>query len=138
MGMRYLLDSHAFIWLTNTSRRLPEQLRSHLLLTTQRLLVSSVSAMEVSTKYHLGKWPEVAPLVSLGDWMQTLHLFQADALPVTTEHALLAGSLDWSHKDPFDRLLAAQAMVEDVPLVSADTAFSSLPGLKVVWADPGI
>ena len=135
--MRYLLDTHAFIWLVLTPERLAEPMRDHLKSTKQRLLVSSVTAMEASTKHHIGKWPEVKPIITPGDWMQTLHLLQADELPVNTEHALLAGGLDWGHKDPFDRLLAAQAMVEDVPLVSADAAFSSLPGLKVVWSEPG-
>ncbi len=52
---------------------------------------------------------------------------------VADDHALLAGSLDWAHRDPFDRMLAAQAMIESLVLVSADDVFSDLRGLTVVW-----
>jgi len=138
VGMRYLLDTHTFIWLMLSPERLPEPMRVHLKSSAQHRLVSSVTAMEATTKFRLGKLPEVAPLMPPGAWVSALYRLMADPLSITTEHALLAGSLDWSHKDPFDRLLAAQAMMEDIPLVSADAAFSSLPGLKVVWADPGI
>jgi PIN domain nuclease of toxin-antitoxin system len=54
-------------------------------------------------------------------------------LPISTEHALAPGALEWEHRDPFDRALAAQAMREGVPLVTRDRAFAELPGLTVIW-----
>ncbi|MDR0284878.1 MAG: PIN domain-containing protein [Propionibacteriaceae bacterium] len=59
---------------------------------------------------------------------------RATVLPVTDEHGILAGHLDWSHKDPFDRMLAAQAVLEDATLVSADAAFDSAPGVRRLWS----
>jgi PIN domain nuclease of toxin-antitoxin system len=57
----------------------------------------------------------------------------ATSLPLSVEHCLLAGSLAWAHRDPFDRFLAAQAIVEDAILVTKDAAFSQLPGLNHRW-----
>lgn len=54
-------------------------------------------------------------------------------LAVTSRHALDAGQLAWQHRDPFDRMLAAQAMVESAALVTADRAFADLPGVHVLW-----
>ena len=64
---------------------------------------------------------------------ENLAHFGADELPVTARHALAAGSLAWDHRDPFDRMLAAQSILESIPLVSADAAFSGLAGLRTVW-----
>ncbi len=54
-------------------------------------------------------------------------------IDVTTAHALRAGTLTWTHRDPFDRMLAAQALMEDLTLVSTDPAFSDFPGLRLIW-----
>jgi PIN domain nuclease of toxin-antitoxin system len=56
----------------------------------------------------------------------------ASALPITVEHAVFAGSLRWTHRDPFDRLLVAQAMLEDATLVTVDSAIAGLPSLRVL------
>jgi len=63
------------------------------------------------------------------------HVDRLDAirLPITEEYALLAGKLEWAHRDPFDRMLAAQAMVESLTLVTDDLAFPGLPGLATTW-----
>ncbi|WP_402461642.1 type II toxin-antitoxin system VapC family toxin [Isoptericola aurantiacus] len=131
MGVTYLLDTHAFVWLLGSPERLSESLRPELASTANRLLVSSVSAMEVATKVRLGKFPEAAGLV--GAWDRRVDDLDAETLDLTTAHALNAGSMAWEHRDPFDRLLAAQAVVENVTLVTADPAFGTLPGLRTAW-----
>jgi PIN domain nuclease of toxin-antitoxin system len=133
---RYLIDTHIFLWLVSTPWRLPEMTSRRLAAPGVRLLVSSVSAMEIATKVRLDKLPEALPLVTDSAWKEVLCQLRADELSITTRHSLLAGSLAWSNRDPFDRILAAQAILEDVPLISADSAFVSTPGLTVVWKIP--
>jgi PIN domain nuclease of toxin-antitoxin system len=131
VGVTYLLDTHAFVWLLGSPARLTDAVLSDLTSTANRLLVSSVSATEVATKVRLGKFDEAASLV--GAWDRRVDDIDADPLDLTTAHALYAGSMAWVHRDPFDRLLAAQAMVENITLVTADPAFGNLRGLRTVW-----
>ncbi|MPV50981.1 PIN domain-containing protein [Pseudactinotalea sp. HY160] len=131
MGVTYLLDTHTFVWLLGASRRIPSALRAELADRNTRLLVSAVSAMEVATKVRLGKFDEAEPL--LAAWSRRMADIEAEPLDLTTEHALYAGSLRWDHRDPFDRLLAGQAIVENIPLVTRDSAFATLTGLQRRW-----
>jgi len=131
VGVRYLLDTHVFLWLLGTPELVPDVLRDDLAHPDHELLVSAVSAMEVATKVRLGKLEPARHLVAT--WSARVHDLRAHELSITTEHALLAGSLDWAHRDPFDRLLVAQGLVENVPLVTSDAAMSALPGLRVRW-----
>jgi PIN domain nuclease of toxin-antitoxin system len=87
--------------------------------------------VEISTKQRLGQLPQADGIVST--YTRNLHRLRAVELPVTAEHALLAGRLDWDHSDPFDRMLAAQAMIESLTLVTRDVAFASLPGIRTLW-----
>lgn len=131
MAVGVLLDTHAFVWAVTA----PERLSSHALDViadpTVPLLVSAATAWEISIKHRSGRWPEVAPLLRQFD--RLADGLGATQLPITSEHALSAGSLDWQHADPFDRALAAQAMREGVALVSRDPAFASLLGLTRLW-----
>lgn len=131
MGVTYLLDTHAFVWLLGSPDRIDEPLRSELGSTANRLLVSAVSAMEVATKVRLGRFDEAGSLVST--WERRVDDIDAEPLDLTTAHTLHAGSMPWAHRDPFDRLLAAQAIVENVVLVTIDTAFSTLPAVRTAW-----
>lgn len=131
MGMTYLLDTHSFVWLLSSPDRMTESLRTELRSTANRLLVSAVSAMEVATKVRLGKFDAAAPLVST--WDRRVDDIDAESLDLTTAHALHAGSMPWNHRDPFDRLLAAQAIVENVVLVTADSAFTTNSAVRTAW-----
>jgi PIN domain nuclease of toxin-antitoxin system len=127
----YLLDTHAFVWLLSSPDRMTPALRTELGSTANRLLVSAVSAMEVATKVRLGKLDAAATLVST--WERRVDDLDAETLDLTTAHALHAGSMPWAHRDPFDRLLAAQAIVENVVLVTTDAAFGTLPDVRTAW-----
>ena len=96
-----------------------------------RLCVSSATAMEIATKVRLGKLGVAEPL--LATWFDRLGEIEADELPITSRHALLAGSLTWHHRDPFDRFLAAQSMADGLPLVTRDPVLRALPGLHTHW-----
>jgi PIN domain nuclease of toxin-antitoxin system len=92
--------------------------------------VSAISAYEMSQKYRLGKWPEVEPyLEGLERWAAATNI---SILNVTPRHAIRAGLLAGAHRDPFDRMLVAQAMVEGLSLVSKDGWLRGM-GAEVVW-----
>jgi PIN domain nuclease of toxin-antitoxin system len=128
--MKVLLDTHALVWWLLDDPSLSRKARVAIADSTNRVLVSTISAFEIATKHRLGKWPEVAPLVKLFGPLVLAEQFEL--LPVSQDHALLAGTFDMLHKDPFDRLLAAQARCEGLILISADTAFDSFP-VERLW-----
>jgi PIN domain nuclease of toxin-antitoxin system len=118
-----VLDTHVLAWAISDSGRIPKRARD-LIATANRLWVSAISFYEIGQKVRLGKWPQMAGHVQalrgrLED--QGAHLKAIDDAV-----ALRAASLDWPHRDPFDRLIAATAMELDVFLVSADAQFDSL------------
>lgn len=131
MGVSYLLDTHVVIWLTSSHRNPPASLVAALESGDGRPLASAVSAFEIATKVRLGKLDEARTLAD--SWDTLIPHFGAGNLALNDRHALLAGRLDWDHKDPFDRLLAAQAIAEGLTLVTADKAFQDLPGLSILW-----
>jgi len=126
-----LLDTHVLIWALGAPERIPATVRARLADRRQRLAVSAASAFEISTKYRLGRLPEATALVH--GFEQQVARLAADMISITASHALTAGSLEWAHRDPFDRMLAAQAMNDGFELVSADSVFHDMPGLAVVW-----
>ena len=129
--MTLLLDTHVLIWALGAPERLPASVRARLIDRRQRLAVSAASAFEIATKHRLGRLPEAAAFVH--DFDRQVTRLGADNLPIDARHAVTAGMLEWSHRDPFDRMLAAQAMTEGLMLVSADTVFQGLPGIRVLW-----
>lgn len=129
--MTVLLDTHAFVWAVTTPDRLSPAARETISDATVPLLVSAVTAWEISSKHRTGRWPEVGVLISQYD--RLVDRLGATQLSLSSGHAIAAGGMDWGHTDPFDRALAAQAMREGVSLVSKDSAFAELPGLAVVW-----
>lgn len=100
--MRFLVDTHVLLWLLGSPERVPDAARSALAERANTLLVSAASAMEVATKVRLGKLPAGRALVDA--WAARLAEISAEELPLSCGHALLAGSMVWDHRDPFDRL----------------------------------
>jgi PIN domain nuclease of toxin-antitoxin system len=128
--MRLLLDTHAFLWWADHPERLsPEALKACTDLQTQ-LIVSVVSAWEMQIKMQLGKLRLRSPLDQLMSHQQQVNDVQI--LPVELSHVLSLGALPPHHRDPFDRLLIAQALDEGLFVVSADSAFASYP-IQVLW-----
>jgi PIN domain nuclease of toxin-antitoxin system len=125
-----LLDTHALLWALDDNRRLSARARSAIGDEANEKIVSAASAFEITTKHRLGKLPEAAVLMP--DFEAAIAPFGFTLLSITTAHAALAGSLDISHKDPFDRLLIAQALVEGVALVSNEAVFDRF-GVERIW-----
>lgn len=112
-----LLDTHCWVWLKHDTSRLPSPVRRRLLRDPTQLVLSSVSVIEIGIKRQLGK------LTLLGDPGELVGALVADGvrpLDVTAAHALRMATLPLLHRDPFDRLLVAQAQVEGLTLVTAD------------------
>ena len=128
--MNVLLDTHALIWFVAGSEHLPTAVRGVIEDARNDVYVSAVSAMEITTKYRLGKLPSAAPLAV--DFERVIAERGFLPLPITVGHAERAGSMDIPHKDPFDRLLIAQAMIEDLTLISNEAVFSGF-GVGRLW-----
>jgi PIN domain nuclease of toxin-antitoxin system len=126
-----LLDTHTFVWAVADPDRLGPVARRLLVDPSVELMVSAVSAWELATKVRLGKFASAEPIVAQYEFL--VARLGARQLDVSTTHALHAGALRWDHRDPFDRVLAAQAMLEHATLVSTDGAFRELPGLTTLW-----
>jgi PIN domain nuclease of toxin-antitoxin system len=127
----YLLDTHVVLWTLGDPGKLSTAAHAVVADPQAQLMVSAASALEVATKVRIGRLPGAEHLVAT--WEERLTDFRLVSLPVTTPHAVLAGSLAWDHPDPFDRLLAAQALHDNLVLVTIDSALRGLPGLRTLW-----
>ncbi|MCU1477382.1 MAG: hypothetical protein JWQ64_2075 [Subtercola sp.] len=129
--MRVLLDTHVLYWAVRSPKRIPTEASELITDPASELLVSVVTPWEMGIKHRKGRFPDAGPF--LGAFTQHMAHLRARELPITGEHSLFAGQLEWAHRDPFDRMLAAQAIIENAVLVSADGAFASLGGLRTAW-----
>jgi PIN domain nuclease of toxin-antitoxin system len=124
--LKLLLDTHAALWWLADDDRIGDDVARHLTDDSNQVLISAVVVWEVAIKRSLGKL-EAPEAVG-----QTLIEAGAQPLPVTIEHAAAVERLPWIHRDPFDRLLVAQALSEDAAIVSRDEPLSQY-GVSIVW-----
>jgi PIN domain nuclease of toxin-antitoxin system len=126
----YLLDSHVLLWWWFDPQRLSPAAHALLIEPSNQILVSAASIWELSLKVHRGKLPELERVIA-----DLPGLLQADGfqeLPITAAHGLRAGAYPQPHRDPFDRMLAAQAELDRLVLLSADPQLSSFP-CQILW-----
>ncbi len=128
--MRLLLDTHTFLWAISGDSRLSKKAQAALDSFENELLFSPVTAWEIATKFRIGKLPNVETL--LNSLSSTLRRLGFQELPISVEHARSAGLLKNYHRDPFDRMLIAQAIAEECLLVSNEKLFDSF-GVKRLW-----
>lgn len=128
--VRLLLDTHALIWWLAGDEALSNRAHEAIADEANSIAVSAASAMEVATKFRIGKLPDAALLA------QDFEAIIADQgfveLPIDIRHAVRAGEMNITHKDPFDRLLIAQAQAEDMALVSNEALFDGF-AVKRLW-----
>jgi PIN domain nuclease of toxin-antitoxin system len=123
---RILLDTHVFIWWVEADSRVVAEWIEPIVDANNEVYVSAVTAWEIETKKRIGK------LVFNHDVVAKMREFEFLGLPISLDHAGAAGALDWAHRDPFDRILVAQASTELMVLLSADAAMKSAPGVRVL------
>jgi len=128
--MKLLLDTHAFLWAVMQPAKLSAKVRRLLESADMELIVSAASAWEIATKYRLGQLPGAKPI--LADFNDVMRRLDARILAISHTHALRSGRYPQDHADPFDRILAAQAELEHLPLASRDAALRQFP-IELVW-----
>jgi PIN domain nuclease of toxin-antitoxin system len=128
--VRALLDTHALLWWLSDDPALTKTARRTIAETKNTLYVSAASAWEIATRVRLGKLPTAADLVA--DFSAQMEREGFHLLAVSAEHGIRGALLPGPHKDPFDRMLIAQAHAENLPIISNDTAFDAY-GVRRVW-----
>lgn len=128
--MRLLLDTHTLFWWLVEKQRLSAVALAAIASRENEVLVSVATAWEMAIKVGIGKWPEAARLVDHFESEVAAESFRVIAIEIY--HARFAGLMSAVHRDPFDRLLAAQATIESLTLVSSDSNIASL-GAPVLW-----
>lgn len=128
--MRLLLDTHALIWWLMNDPSLTAAARAAIRDEGNEVHVSAASAWEITTKFRGGKAPHLAAIS--GDVGREIATEGFAELPITVAHGQRAGSFIGAHKDPFDRMLIAQALSENLVLVSNEALFDAY-GVKRLW-----
>jgi PIN domain nuclease of toxin-antitoxin system len=116
--MRVLLDTHVLLWATLAPVSLSRKASKIIADRVNRILVSAASAWEIATKVRLGRLPGAERLER--DFLDVIEGADYTLVPISAEVALRAGRFPSDHRDPFDRVIAAQALHEDIPLLSSD------------------
>ncbi|MGA8489448.1 MAG: type II toxin-antitoxin system VapC family toxin [Terriglobales bacterium] len=128
--MRLLLDTHTLLWWLEENPSLPASARKLIANKSNDVLVSAASAWEIATKVRLGKLSIAIDLAH--DFSAYLERERFETLAVSAGHGIRAGLLPGPHKDPFDRMLIAQALAENLTIVSNDVGFDGY-GVKRAW-----
>jgi len=128
--MKILLDTHAFLWLVMDDPMLSDTAKKLFLDAENEILLSAVTGFEISVKFSIGKLELSEP----PDKFIQNRVVKNDlnVLPITLPHTLKLADLPFHHRDPFDRLLVAQAIIENVPILTRDPLFSEYD-CQVIW-----
>ncbi len=128
--MKLLLDTDALLWATLAPDSLSRAASVAISDESNAIFVSAASPWEIATKVRIGKLPGAEQLER--NFLDVMNDAGYDLLPIAVETALRAGRLTGEHRDPFDRILAAQALAADMPIVSADRELDSL-SIRRIW-----
>lgn len=127
--MKYLLDTHVFIWFIEGSEQLPPNIRTKILDINNDCYISIASLWEMAIKSSMGKLILNIPFTQIADFiLQT----EIKVLPVEMNHLLVLTGLELIHRDPFDRIIISQSISEKLPLLSIDKQFSKYP-IHLIW-----
>lgn len=124
-SLTLLLDTHVLLWWWNEDPRLRASVRTLIVERQEKLVVSAVTAWEIATKARVKKLAELA--LPVQEVLPAIEAEGFELMAITPQHAIRGGSYAAAHADPFDRLLAAQSELENIPLVTRDSAFAAFP-----------
>ena len=127
----FLLDTHTLLGALRGNQKLSNTAKDVIENANSKKFISAISAYEIMYKYQLGKLKEYKYVVE--NYFNILESFSVSRLPINERHTHFAGKLEWSHRDPFDRLLAAQSHIENLTLITNDPAFQTLSWVNVLW-----
>jgi PIN domain nuclease of toxin-antitoxin system len=127
----YLLDTHVFLWWSLEPEKLPDAVRETLANRQSRVVFSVVSAWEAQIKAGLGKLELSEPVRTIVE--RELVANRWEVLPIQLRHSWALAELPPLHRDPFDRLLIAQAKTESLALVTVDPLIRAYPDVQTVW-----
>ena len=128
--MRLLLDSHAFLWFILGDQRLSDRARLAIAAADTDVLISPATLWEMAIKVRLGKYKLPGPFGPFMDTQLTSNRIQL--LPIEVRHTALLASMPFHHRDPFDRLIVAQALAESIGVVSVDAMLDAY-GVSRLW-----
>jgi len=128
--MRILVDTHVLIWAAISSPRLSGTAKAVIDNEESELLVSAATAWEIGTKVRLGRLPQAKELEA--DFLEKIEAAGYELLPIGAALALRAARMPGDHGDPFDRIIAAHAIAEDIPVISADRKLDMF-GVRRIW-----
>ena len=128
--MRLLLDTHAYLWWITGSGRLSAAAYDALASSGNEVFFSAASAWEIATKYRLSRLPEAESVIQ--NILASIEAAGFEELPITVRDGELAGSLPNHHRDPFDRIIIAQALIRNLAIVSNERIFDQY-GVNRVW-----
>lgn len=126
----YLIDTHVLLWWLFNDSRLSYKARQLIKSRDNSIYVSAASAWEISTKHRIGKLPEAGDIVK--DLPAFLLRGRMESMEITLQDALLAGAFEYDHRDPFDRMIMAQAKLRELPIVTNDAAFNDFAE-NIIW-----
>ena len=129
--MNLLLDTQALLWFVLDDPRLSRKAVDKIVALKRVVFVSPASLWEIAIKISLGKYKLPEDFQQF--WDKQLYFNDFKLLPVSIAHTSLVAELPFHHRDPFDRLIIAQSLVEMVPVVSSDTMFDSYTGVRRIW-----
>ena len=130
--MRVLLDTHTVLWATLSPSSLSRKASAIIADERNVILVSAASAWEIATKVGLGKLPGAEMLER--EFLEIMNRAGYTLLPIDVESARRAGRLIGEHRDPFDRMIASQALANDIPILSTDSRLDAF-GARRIWQD---
>ena len=128
--MKVLLDTCTLLWATLNPRDLSRKVATIIADPANEILVSAATAWEIATKVRIGKLPGAEKLEL--EFMEAMDDAGYTLLPIDTASALRSGRMINTHKDPFDRMIAAQALAADIPILSTDAQLDSF-GIRRIW-----
>ena len=129
--MRFLLDTHIFLWMISSPQKLKQKVKLILENGDNLLFLSAMSGLEISIKYQIGKLK--LPEQPVDYIIKKMNEYAIEELSIKMVHAAYVNTLPEIHKDPFDRLLIAQSIIEKLPLITNDKIIKKYSDIELIW-----